>query len=134
MYQGVIMKIKKRKVNIFIYLFIGLFVCSYSSAETVNDIDNVYIFIDISGSVTDVFDDIQMYVNNNIIPKVEKGQRLTIFKFYRKMVVIFDKIIQDEDDIKFAKQRVSLLLSNGPWTNINNVFDYIKRNNINPNQ
>ena len=128
------MKIKKKKVNIFIYLFIGLFVCSHISAETVNDIDNVYIFIDISGSVTDVFDDIQMYVNNNIIPKVEKGQRLTIFKFYRKMVVIFDKIIQDEDDIKFAKQRVSLLLSNGPWTNINNVFDYIKRNNINPNK
>lgn len=92
---------------------------------------NTYIFIDISGSMTPVFPQVRKYVKDTIIPTVPLNSKLHIFKFYKKLVPIFNQTIRSNADKEYAARRVGLLLSNGPWTNIDNIFAYLNENQLN---
>lgn len=92
---------------------------------------NTYIFIDISGSMTPIFPQVRKYVKDMIIPTVPLNSKLHIFKFYKKLVPIFNQTIRSNADKEYAARRVGLLLSNGPWTNIDNIFAYLNENQLN---
>ena len=99
-------------------------------AYEVNSNKDVYIFIDISGSVGSDFYEMQDYAINELIPKVNIGTKLSIYKFDGKCVNIYDQKVKNDFDLNFAKERILKLLPNGPWTNLNLVKSIIKEKNI----
>lgn len=109
-----------------VMLFISINIFGY---ETKSDKD-VYIFIDISGSVDPYFYEMQNYTINEIILKVNIGKKLSIYKFYGKCVNIYDQKVRNNFDLNFAKERILKLLPNGPWTNLDLVKSIIKEKNI----
>ncbi len=91
---------------------------------------DTYIFIDISGSSYSYFKEMQNYAIDNILSEINKETKLSIYKFYGKCVNIYDQTVRTDYDLKFAKDRISKLLPNGPWTNLDLVKSVIEENNI----
>lgn len=86
----------------------------------------VTVFIDISGSMYPVFSEIKQAVLDEVFSDLEIGTELTIYKFYRKIVPIYEGRLKRKSDIDYAKSRVLALKANGPWTDIQKVFAYIQ--------
>lgn len=91
---------------------------------------DTYIFIDISGSNYSFFKEMQNYAIDSILPSVKTGSKLSIYKFYGNCVNIYNQTVKTDNDLKFAKDRISKLLPNGPWTNLDLIKSVIKENNI----
>lgn len=119
------------KKKIFLIVVVILVFCTHMYSETNTELPkDAYIFIDISNSMTPLFTDVQDYVIKSVIPEIPMDTNLQIFKFYGKLVPIFDGQLKTKNDVDYSKQRVGLLLANGPWTNIENVFSFISDNNL----
>jgi len=86
----------------------------------------VTVFIDISGSMYPVFSEIKQAVLDEVFSDLEIGTELTIYKFYRKIVPIYEGRLKRKSDIDYAKSRVLALKANGPWTDIQKVFAHIQ--------
>jgi len=104
-------------------------VCVYAQEQP--EQKNTYVFIDISGSMTPIFPQVRDYVKDTVIPAVPLNSELHIFKFYKKLVPIFNRTIRSDTDKEYAAQRVGLLLSNGPWTDLDNIFAYLNEHQLN---
>lgn len=96
------------------------------SKEDISNGKNITVFIDISGSVYPVFPEIKQAVLEEIFSDIEIGTTLTIYKFYRKIVPIYEGTLKRNFDIEYAKSRVMALKANGPWADIQKVFTYIQ--------
>ena len=118
----------KKKFIFFVSLII--FITSLFASEKDNKKDT-YIFIDISGSVYTVFNEIQDYAINDIVTTLNKDTNLSIYKFYGKCVNIYDQKLNTDFDFEYAKERIQKLLPNGPWTNLDLVKSVIKDKKIN---
>lgn len=116
-----------KKMTIFIFAILSLGNAIYSQNEN----KDTYIFMDISGSTHPTFKEMQNYALDEILPEVKKGSKLAIYKFYEKCVNIYDQEVKTDFDIKWAEQRISKLLPNGPWTNLDLVKAIIEEQNIN---
>lgn len=103
---------------------------SSESSKNVGGNKDICIFIDISGSMSSVLPAVQKYLTDEVIDKADAGTRVDIFKFYGKLVSIFGGNINSAETRDYAKQRVNALLANGPWTNLDNIWDYIKAHGI----
>lgn len=115
-----------KKINILLYLLVFLnlhFIFGEGQEQK-----NTYIFIDISGSTVSKFQEMQNYAINEILPTIEKNSNLSIFKFYGKCVNIYDQAVKTDFDLEFAQDRISKLLPNGPWTNLDLVKTIIQKN------
>ena len=114
-----------------ILLFLAFVICATTlfAKETENKKDT-YIFIDISGSASEIFSEIQDYAIDEILPSLNKETNLSIYKFYGKCVNIYDQKLKTDFDFEYAKERIQKLLPNGPWTNLDLVKSVIKEKNI----
>ena len=62
-----------------ILILINIFLLGFCFSQ---DLDNkdVFVFIDISGSMYSDFEKVKDYVNNHIIDNIDPGTRLVLFK------------------------------------------------------
>lgn len=114
----------KKYILLFTLMLFHVFLPIYSMENKTEK--SVIVFIDISGSMYHVFPKIKQAVLDEVFSDIEIGTKLKIYKFYRKLVPIYDGTIKNKADIKYAKSRVIALRANGPWTDIQKVFAYIK--------
>ncbi len=114
-----------------VFLIITLLMCTVLCFAKEPDINkDTYIFIDISGSTSESFNEIQDYAINEMVSKLNKDTNLSIYKFYGKCVNIYDQKLKTDFDFEYAKERIQNLLPNGPWTNLDLVKNVIKERNI----
>lgn len=112
-----------------ILILINIFLLGFCFSQ---DLDNkdVFVFIDISGSMYSDFEKVKDYVNYNIIDNIDPGTRLVLFKFYEKNVCFYDGIMENELSFQYAKSLVNSLKANGPWTNLDNIKIYLQENKL----
>ena len=115
-----------KKCFLIISIYLSLCLSVFASTK-------ISIFIDISGSMYNSLPQIQEYLNNEYIPALETDTEVNIYKFYGKLITppIYAGNLKNETNVRWAKKRINALKANGPWTNINAVFEYIKENCIN---
>ena len=114
----------KKYVLPFLLLLIFVFSPVYGEENTTEQ--RVTVFIDISGSMYPVFAEIKQAVLDEVFSDLEIGTELTIYKFYRKIVPIYEGRLKRKSDIDYAKSRVLALKANGPWTDIQKVLTHIQ--------
>lgn len=112
-----------------ILILINIFLLGFCFSQTLDNKD-VYVFIDISGSMYSDFEKVKDYVNYNIIDNIDPGTRLVLFKFYEKNVCFYDGIMENELSFQYAKSLVNSLKANGPWTNLDNIKIYLQENKL----
>lgn len=112
-----------------ILILINIFLLGFCFSQ---DLDNkdVFVFIDISGSMYSDFEEVKDYVNYHIIDNIDPGTRLVLFKFYEKNVCFYDGIMENELSFQYAKSLVNSLKANGPWTNLDNIKIYLQGNKL----
>ncbi|MGP1601600.1 hypothetical protein [Treponema sp.] len=75
-----------------------------------------------------IFPSVQEYITGVILPTLPDNSSLSIFKFYRNMELIYKGHLNKVEK-KIATDRVFALKPNGSWTDLDNVFTYMRDNN-----
>lgn len=120
------MRFIKHKKKLFL-LFVLWCCTTVSFTNSVQNFERTVIFIDVSNSMVDVFPVVQSYIINDLLSQLPQNTSLTIFKFYGKLVKIYDDKF-NASKVADVSKIINDLQSKYSWTDINNVFNYISEN------
>ena len=111
-----------KKFLILLCIAISTFGISFAS-------ERVFIFIDISGSMDKTLHETKSYICSTLLDEKSENTYY-IYKFYGKLKqpAIFEGTLKKKQDKNFVISQINSLAANGPWTNLENVFEFVNTN------